>query len=221
MMNKLLRKVNSVKYLNTSFPENYESTEKSYKYIRLTLAELRANVLFMQTYEYGGPKVTSFINAANSVSEKINVRKYMKSSIFDCIKEMSDSVKSNASHENLINSADQSAKNFEGVSEAKKKMNDKLEKIIEGIDETKAKTKKIDELREKVRETRYNLEKAIQVNKEEEKIEQLKEKFNLETKEALGKMKDIIFDGGFDSSMTEFSRILKEFYENAGNSIIL
>lgn len=216
----ITRKIKSIEYINTRYPQDYEAINAEYRRLRNGIKLFSASISSLESYEAGGSIMKNFSEAAEKITDtlKINMPKDGNNLYIQSAKvgEYLANTTHNSSIKNLGNSY---ALAYEEISKCKKKFNGDLKTIQGSLKVLKDTSKSIDSTRKRAEDLRYDLEEKIQHEGSKEDIDKLQAEFDSKSEEALRGMKSLMGDIGLAGILKKVAASHKEFFESSRKAL--
>lgn len=216
---KFVRKIKKIDYINTKYPDDYETVNTEYKRLRNELVSLNSVILSLSSYEVGGVVLKSFTKITNQIAKAHRLDFMNVDDMFTRIALVGEEL-SNTTHNSSIKSIGNSFfEAFSNIHKNKEELNEKLKNIQGSLRVLSDQSKTIDALRNEAADLRYDLEDAIQLEGKKETIEMLQKKFDAKSEESLRGMKVFMGEVGVSGILKRVAIAYKEFNSESAKAL--
>lgn len=214
------RKLKKIEYIYTKLPDGYEDIEIRYRKVRDEIGILQNVVSGLTHYEYGGTVMKNVAHWANIVGESTNINAIKREDIYTSTSIVGMQLAQTVSDKSLKEVCTEFSTAYENIAIEKRKMNEKMEDVMDELNSLKKKCKQIDHQRHIVKNIRYDLEELLQSNVYKEDIKnRLEKKLESNGKEIQEQMTDFVHLSMINGIIVKIAKIHKEFCEAAGNHL--
>ena len=206
------KKIKGIEFLNTHYPQDFETVNVEYKRLRDELDKLSSVLEKLSTYEFGG----SMMKNVSKIGKKLSSTSSFLSSedIYTDAAQVGEEL-ANTTHSSSIKGiGNKFSEAYQKIAEAKRRMNLILKEIAGSLKVLREDSKSIDTIRRKAEDLRYDLEEKIQENTvPKSEIETVSVNFNTKSLEALRGMKTFMGDAGVSGLLKKTAQAHREFNE--------
>ncbi|KAM0681467.1 hypothetical protein GINT2_000669 [Glugoides intestinalis] len=215
-MRFMARKIKKIEFLNTSYPQDYETINTEYRRLRDELDVLSAVIENFRNYEFGGSVMKNFTKLGNRLSSTTNLDIFKSSDIYTQAALLGEDLSNTTQNSSIKAIGAKFSEAYTKIKAAKDEMNSKLKEIQMSLNVLKDEEKSIDSLRKKTDDLRYELEGSIQEGDcSKAQTEARTSEFNSKAFEAMRGMKTFMGEVGVSGILKKIVLIHREFSETS------
>lgn len=210
------RKIKKIEFLNTQYPQDYESVNTEYRRLRDELTNFSNALEKLSNYEFGGSVMKNVTKIGKQISSNTKLNILNSEDIYSEAALIGEEL-ANTTHSSTLKSVgNKFSEAFQKIAEAKKQMNSSLKEIMGSLKVLKEDSKSIDAIRKKAEDLRYDLEEKIQENTaSKSEIESISTAFNSKSLEAIRGMKTFMGEAGISGLLKKVAQVHREFNDQS------
>lgn len=212
----LTRKIKKIEFLNTHFPQDYETVNLEYKRLRDELGNFSNVLEKLSNYEFGGTVMKNVSSLSKKLTSSTKMNLMNTDDIYTEAAMIGEELANTTHSSSIKGTGNKFSESYQKVADAKKQMNADMKEVLGSLKVLKEDSKAIDNIRKRAEDMRYDLEEKIQENSaSKNEIEALSTSFNSKSLEALRGMKTFMGEAGISGLLKKTALVHKEFSETS------